>query len=44
MWIAWASGPKLVILGWIKSSFFLLCTNDLEDGGKEVSNRLKSPS
>ena len=41
MWMAWASRFESVILRWIKDSFF--CMNDLEDGGKEVSNRLKSP-
>ena len=41
MWMAWALRFELVILRWIKDSFF--CVNDLEDGGKEVSNSLKSP-
>jgi len=41
MWVAWALRVELVILGWTKDSFF--CVNDLEDGGKEVSNRLKPP-
>ena len=42
MWMAWALECELVILGWIKGSFFF-CVNDLEDGGKEVSNSLKPP-